>query len=608
MGRYKSQGKLSEYRRLMALREGLSFSDYFDDSVPYEVKPVPSTIPMEESGDHLKLVGQGWLDKHGNYFSVTSHYYWAVSYLKSKNIKIDEDEIYYQMYALGFVRIENSRGTRTLNFDHDPDVPISPIQYRIMKNYCIENRLELFDDTLKKEIDLNENLEPCKNYGEDYPLRAKDLYKGLWESNVTYIAPGYDAYWLDKDGKFHETKSHYGWAKFYLQHNSKPTQYDTVYDAMYRMGFVRISIDTGNKVLHVSYGTKGDFVGKPNRRQWRGIIDLAIDRHYSVYDDTLDKDIELQESLIEDILTTHGSSYGQYWMTPDSKFMRADEENGGHQSWAMDYLDANKIPYDFRDPYREDEDENGNFGLYKTLYLKKFVRIVVENNAIFATNKINGFTNGQLRKLKESAIDSDKKLFLNGKRYDLDESKYVYKGDKQLFIESMMPDNLDTFKSHLVQLFAYLQKELQLKTVPKVKLISDEKNADKVLGKTAYYNPDEKLVVLYITNRHQKDILRSFAHEIIHHWQHENEKLHEGGNGGTGDPQYAQNNPWLRQMEKQAYLLGNILFRDWEDQKKAKDKKSGYDGKTPNKKKKSVAEKTYSLGNEYPPKKMDYRG
>ena len=58
----------------MMQREGLSFSDYFDDSVPYEVKPVPSTIPMEE----------------------------------------------------------------------------------------------------------DEMLEPCKNYGEDYPLRAKDLYKGLW--------------------------------------------------------------------------------------------------------------------------------------------------------------------------------------------------------------------------------------------------------------------------------------------------------------------------------------------------------------------------------------------------------------------------------------------
>lgn len=170
---------------------------------------------------------------------------------------------------------------------------------------------------------------------------------------------------------------------------------------------------------------------------------------------------------------------------------------------------------------------------------------------------------------------------------------------------------METFKSHLAQLFAYLKDELRLRTVPKVKLVEDEKNAAKVLGKTAYYDPDTKTVVLYTTNRHQKDILRSFAHEIIHHWQHENEKLQtsskdgaeKGVNGenprpGVKDPQYAQNNPWLRQMEKQAYLLGNILFRDWEDKKKAKDHKSA----------KKMVEKTMIIGKKYPPKKADYRG
>ena len=161
---------------------------------------------------------------------------------------------------------------------------------------------------------------------------------------------------------------------------------------------------------------------------------------------------------------------------------------------------------------------------------------------------------------------------------------------------SMKPNDLDLFKSHLVQLFSYLQKELQLKTIPRVKLISDKKNADKVLGKTAYYNPEKMLVVLYITNRHQKDILRSFAHEIVHHWQHENEKLNTSR--GESDPKYAQNNPWLRQMEKQAYLLGNMLFRDWEDDKKDKDRNSG----------KTLKEKTMVIGKEYPPKKPNYKG
>ena len=246
--------------------------------------------------------------------------------------------------------------------------------------------------------------------------------------------------------------------------------------------------------------------------------------------------------------------------------------------------------------------------------------------------------------------------------YDKTEHKVMYyskkplsedKSNKELFIESMMPEDMDTFKSHLAQLFSYLKDELQLKTVPKVKLLSDDKNAAKVLGKTAYYDPLSRTVCLYTTNRHQKDILRSFAHEVIHHWQHENEKLQTTSKGGgtkTGkneelhgsrgirrgmekdDPQYAQNDPWLRQMEKQAYLLGNILFRDWEDQKKAKSGKKMVE-MTPIVRNRlshnhpyrkhveppfykngeeedhnSIEEKTYMLGKEYPPKKMDYSG
>ena len=33
----------------------------------------------------------------------------------------------------------------------------------------------------------------------------------------------------------------------------------------------------------------------------------------------------------------------------------------------------------------------------------------------------------------------------------------------------------------------------------------------------------------------------------------------------TNDPQYAQNDDHLRDMEKEAYLEGNLLMRDFED-------------------------------------------
>ena len=273
---------------------------------------------------------------------------------------------------------------------------------------------------------------------------------------------------------------------------------------------------------------------------------------------------DLFKGLWEDVL----QNYHDYWMDPDGRFLRA---KSGHAMWAVNYLVAHKLMHNFR----------GDEDVKEEMYKLGYARIKVHDNKIYVDYSIDRpLKNIQWRNLKDAAIESGMRLIdKSGTHYASDvelQETVNFKGDKSgktLFIESMMPDDMDSFKSHLAQLFAYLQKELQLKTVPKVKLMSDEKNADKVLGKTAYYSPKEKLVVLYITNRHQKDILRSFAHEIIHHWQHENEKLN--ASQGESDPKYAQNNPWLRQMEKQAYLLGNILFRDWEDEKKSKDRKSG---------------------------------
>jgi hypothetical protein len=144
----------------------------------------------------------------------------------------------------------------------------------------------------------------------------------------------------------------------------------------------------------------------------------------------------------------------------------------------------------------------------------------------------------------------------------------------------MKPEVKEEFKLHLAELFSYLKDELKLKTAPKIVLSEDSKNSAKILGKTAYYSPEEKKVVLFVTDRHPKDILRSFAHEVIHHWQHQHDKFSQSTNENK-DPQYAQHDPWLRQMEKQAYLLGNILFRDWEDNKKNTDRKSEKGGRTP---------------------------
>jgi len=111
-------------------------------------------------------------------------------------------------------------------------------------------------------------------------------------------------------------------------------------------------------------------------------------------------------------------------------------------------------------------------------------------------------------------------------------------------------------------LCGFAQKRFAFKKPPTLHLISDGDNASKPLGKTAYYDPQGMAITIYTDNRHTKDILRSLAHELVHHTQNENGMLNDSGYHGQG---YAQKNKDLRQSEKEAYLKGNMCFRDWED-------------------------------------------
>jgi hypothetical protein len=100
-------------------------------------------------------------------------------------------------------------------------------------------------------------------------------------------------------------------------------------------------------------------------------------------------------------------------------------------------------------------------------------------------------------------------------------------------------------------------------------ITKDEKNSEDPLGKTAYYKPEHKSVTLFILNRHPKDILRSFAHELTHHAQHCRGDF-DGHDVSTPEG-YAQKNPLLRTAEKEAYESG-IIVRDWSDKLKAEGK------------------------------------
>jgi len=117
-------------------------------------------------------------------------------------------------------------------------------------------------------------------------------------------------------------------------------------------------------------------------------------------------------------------------------------------------------------------------------------------------------------------------------------------------------------KEALGEIYKTAREQFDIQNTPKLNLKQDEENAQGIFGKTAYYNPADMSVVLYITNRHDKDICRSFAHELIHHVQNERGDLDLGD---ASSPTYAQDDKHMRKMEMEAYLKGNLLFRDWED-------------------------------------------
>ena len=104
-----------------------------------------------------------------------------------------------------------------------------------------------------------------------------------------------------------------------------------------------------------------------------------------------------------------------------------------------------------------------------------------------------------------------------------------------------------------------IDQKMNISPLPEIKIKRDLAEASSVFGRTAYYSPDLKEVVLYVEGRHPKDVLRSFTHEMVHHIQNVEGRLKNYGTTNTNEDDE------LVEIEKEAYTLGNITFRNWED-------------------------------------------
>jgi hypothetical protein len=123
----------------------------------------------------------------------------------------------------------------------------------------------------------------------------------------------------------------------------------------------------------------------------------------------------------------------------------------------------------------------------------------------------------------------------------------------------------DILQPLVKEFMPFAQERMGFKKPPRIFLRNDPENAQNPLGKTAYYDPQEMSVTLYINGRHPKDIMRSLSHELVHHTQNCNGEFDNMPEMGEG---YAQKDPHLREMERKAYEIGNLCLRDWEDTRK----------------------------------------
>ena len=115
-------------------------------------------------------------------------------------------------------------------------------------------------------------------------------------------------------------------------------------------------------------------------------------------------------------------------------------------------------------------------------------------------------------------------------------------------------DKIDQLTDHMIS------KGMNIEPLPSLEFVDgDSENAKDFFGKTAYYDPNRQHIVLYTEGRHPKDIVRSYAHEMIHHIQNLEGRLGDITTTNT------QEDGDLDKLEQEANLKGTMTFRGWTD-------------------------------------------
>ena len=136
---------------------------------------------------------------------------------------------------------------------------------------------------------------------------------------------------------------------------------------------------------------------------------------------------------------------------------------------------------------------------------------------------------------------------------------HEYFAESAILNESMCDTDIHKYIESYLD---FLEREgYEINPRPAIELNNEKQGM--VMIKTGYYDPDQQKVVIFTDGRHPKDILRSFAHEMVHHMQNLHNKNMDWGRGGD-----LKDDKVLWALEGEAYHVGNILFRMWTEELK----------------------------------------
>ena len=103
-------------------------------------------------------------------------------------------------------------------------------------------------------------------------------------------------------------------------------------------------------------------------------------------------------------------------------------------------------------------------------------------------------------------------------------------------------------KSQIAEFVKFAVNELKIKNIPTVKFSYDT-NESRERSTFGYFDPNANHIWVYIKNRNTADILRTLAHELVHHKQGEDNRI-EQGSGETGS-----------EIENEANAQAGVLLR-----------------------------------------------